>query len=187
MNYERIFWKDGTDSKTTPINANNLNKMDYAIDQLSREAKERDDTIVQVRRSISDNTGYIENVKTTAEQTKTDLEELKQTTDQHISGMQQLILIKEYEVDNVEIPANEIINVTVPETSRTGYTRAIGHVSVANASDNGGGSSLCTCNFLNIASGKNSVIGIRNNRTTASRIRIAMRLIYVRNDSTSEA
>lgn len=91
------------------------------------------------------------------------------------------IYVAEYTLDNKSLAANttEFFDVTVPVID--GYSRLNYEVSIFNATSNGANSSFCTL-YQSVISGGVVRCGIRNNASVNAKIRITVRMSYVKNE-----
>lgn len=91
------------------------------------------------------------------------------------------IYVAEYNLDNKSLAANttEFFDVTVPVID--GYSRLNYGVSIFNATSNGANSSFCTL-YQSVISGGVVRCGIRNNASVNAKIRITVRMSYVKDE-----
>ena len=97
------------------------------------------------------------------------------------SNMKNAMFVEECVLDNQSLSANatDIFEVPVPVVE--GYSRGSFETSVYNATSAGSGSSYCTI-YQQLISGNYVRVAVRNNGSSAVKIRINVRMTYILND-----
>ena len=99
------------------------------------------------------------------------------------SNKKDSIISDEYYKDNQTIPANSSVTIQVSVPVKTGYSRCVWTARATNASSNGNGSSYACVYSTNLTANDDHVdVGIRNYANVSIKIRVSVRMMYVRND-----
>ena len=95
--------------------------------------------------------------------------------------MKNAMFTKEYSLDNRSLSANttDIFDVPVPVVE--GYSRGSFETSVYNATSAGSGSSYCTI-YQQAISGNTVRVAVRNNASSAVKIKTTVRMTYILNE-----
>lgn len=99
------------------------------------------------------------------------------------SNKKDSIISDEYYKDNQTIPANSSATIQVSVPVKTGYSRCVWTTRATNASSDGNGSSYACVYSTNLATNDDYVaVGVRNYANVSIKIRVSVRMMYVRND-----
>lgn len=99
------------------------------------------------------------------------------------SNKKDSIICDEYYKDNQTIPANSSATIQVPVPAKTGYSRCLWTARATNASSDGNGASYaCVYSTTLIGNEDDVTVGIRNYANVSIKIRVSVRMMYVRND-----
>ena len=99
------------------------------------------------------------------------------------SNKKDSIISDEYYKDNQTIPANSSATIQVSVPVKTGYSRCIWTARATNASSDGNGSSYACVYSANLVTNDDHVaVGIRNYANVSIKVRVSVRMMYVRND-----
>ena len=110
-------------------------------------------------------------------------ETIKEKLDELNENKKDSIISDEYYKDNQTISANSSATIQVSVPVKTGYSRCIWTARATNASSDGNGSSYACVYSTNLTTNDDHVaVGIRNYANVSIKVRVSVRMMYVRND-----